>query len=74
MPLKPEQLAEGERRLVYFFVYGREQGRRAVICPTCAEGIPATATQAVYTASRLYRCGSCHIWIGPANAEEQEEA
>ena len=70
MTIAPELLAEGATRLPYFFIHGE----RAVVCPTCAEFAPEPEKlKAVYTASRLYMCGSCGVYIGPVNAEEAEE-
>jgi hypothetical protein len=74
LTLQPEELAEGERRLVYFYVYG-QSAVGAVVCPGCAADAPEPEKlRAVYTASRLYRCGHCLVWIGPANPTEEEEA
>jgi hypothetical protein len=71
LTLEPETLAEGERRLPYFYIHGPS----AVVCPACAADVPdPNKLRAVYTASRLYRCSHCLVWIGPANDGEQEEA
>lgn len=62
-----EHLAEGARRLPYFFIHGD----RAVLCPECASKAPEPEKlQAVYTAKRLYACGGCGVFIGPTDEEE----
>ena len=56
-------------RLPYFFKHGPNQ---AVLCPACADSAPEPEKLvAVYTASRLYRCGACLIAIGPVSEEEE---
>lgn len=63
-------LAEGAERLPYFFAHVT-----AVLCPKCAEDAPEPEKlNAVYTASRLYMCGRCGIYIGPTDEEEAGRA
>ena len=63
----PEQLAEGVQRRPYF--YAGPGG--AVLCTTCVADAPDFEKhRAHYTATRLYMCGGCGVYLGPANVEE----
>jgi hypothetical protein len=70
--IPPVEMAEGERRLAYFYTHG---SHGAVVCPSCAASVPEPGKLvAKYTASRAYRCGHCDIWIGPVNPIEEGAA
>lgn len=63
--------AQGVRRQPYYFTHGP----RAVVCPTCADGLiarhgEATSLVAHYFTARPLMCGHCGVWIGPMADEE----